>query len=224
MLGSLVGTEMPVAIIASGTGNLLARNLGIPLDAARAVDLALTGTPTRIDLLRVEAAASVTHAAVMAGLGADAAVLGDADEALKKQLGPVAYVVAGLPHIRATPTQARIIVDDQPALERDASLIEVGNVGDLQAGVSLMPQADASDGILDVLVASPRTVGDVAQMMAGVLTQIGGEPLLDRMTGRRVEIETAAPMPFQIDGDVVGTVDRVVVEVVPGAVRLMLPR
>ena len=223
--GALAGSGVRVALLPAGTGNLLARNLGVPLDLPRALSLATAGTPTPVDLLRVTNLddATSTHAAVMTGLGADAAVLNDADEVLKKQLGPMAYVLAGLPHIRATPLRTTVTVDDQAPIERDASLVEVGNVGDLQAGVSLMPAADASDGLLDVLVASPRHVGDVAQMMAGVLLHSTREPLLDRLTGRRVAIEVERPVLFQIDGDVVGEVQRLEIEVVPGAVRLMLP-
>ena len=157
------------------------------------------------------------------GLGADAAVLQDADENLKNQLGPVAYLVAGLSHIRATPVPVRVTVDDSEPIERDASLVEVGNVGDLQAGVSLMPHASASDGLLDLLIASPRHVADVAQMMAGVLTHSTYEPLLDRVRGHRAVVEAAQPVLFQIDGDVVGEVLRVQFDVVPGAVRVVVP-
>ena len=225
VLGALVGRDVAVALIPSGTGNLLARNLGIPLDASRALDLAVDGDATPIDLLRITDLETGKHqtAAVMAGLGADAAVLADADERLKKQLGPAAYLLAGLPHIRATPVPTRVTVDGGETLRRDASLIEVGNVGDLQAGVSLMPTANAHDGVLDVLVASPKNTGDVAQMMAGVLLQSGYEPLIDRMTGASVTVEVDRPMPFQIDGDVLGTVTRIRFDVVAGAVRIVCP-
>lgn len=222
---ALSGSDVPVALLPSGTGNLLARNLGIPLDTARAVELAFSGAPAPIDLLRwrdLESHAEGT-AAVMVGLGADAKVIQDTDENLKKQIGPVAYLVAGMSHIRATPTPLRIMVDDGEAIERNASLVEIGNVGQLQAGVSLLPGASARDGLLDVLVASPRHAGDIAQMMAGVLTQATEEPLIDRFTGQSVEVEAARSLLCQVDGDLIGEMRRIRFEVLERAVTVVLP-
>ena len=222
---ALAGSAVPVAILPSGTGNLLARNLGVPRDAGRAIALAFTGEAQEMDLLRYEdldgGVAGV--AAVMVGLGADAAVLHDTDEALKRALGPAAYVWAGISHIRARPVSLRLTVDGGDPLEREASLVEVGNVGDLYPGVSLMPAASAHDGSLEVLVASPRTAGDVARMIGGVLRQASEEPLLDRFDARSVTAEYAEPVLCQVDGDVVGTVRRIRFDVVPDAVRVVLP-
>lgn len=222
---ALTGTSLPMAILPSGTGNLLARNLGVPPDAARALAVAFTGTVTGMDLLRYTDldGGSAGVAAVMVGLGADAAVLHDTDEALKRTLGPGAYVWAGLSHVRARPMGLRLSVDGGAPLERAASLVEVGNVGDLYPGVSLMPAASAHDGSLEVLVASPRTTGDVARMIGGVLRQSAEEPLIDRLSGGVVEVEFAEPVLYQVDGDVAGEVWRLRLEVVPDAVRVVLP-
>lgn len=222
--GALTGTETVVGIVPSGTANLLARNLGIPLDTGRAVTAALTATPTGVDLMRFEADGGIRGtAAVMIGLGADAAVLNDTNEALKKAIGPAAYVWAGRGHVRARPVGTRLIVDGGDPLERAASLVEVGNVGDLHPGVSLMPAASAHDGKLEVLVASPQSPTDVARMIGGVLRRASDEPLIDRTSGRVVEVEFARPVLCQVDGDVVGEVSRIHLEVVPDAVQVVLP-
>ncbi len=222
---ALDGTGTHVGIVPSGTANLLARNLGVPLDAGHALDAALDGVPTPMDLMRYEDldGGGGGVAAVMIGLGADAAVLSDTNEALKRAIGPAAYVWAGLGHIRARPVEARVVVDGGEPIARDASLVEVGNVGDLYPGVSLMPAASAHDGTLEVLVASPQSSTDVARMIGGVLRRASEEPLIDRTSGRLVEVEFARPVLCQVDGDVVGEVRRILLEVVPDAVRVVLP-
>lgn len=228
VLQALAGSDTPVGLIPSGTGNLLARNLRIPLTARRSLRLALDGTPTPIDLLRWEGTEADGRrrsgtAAVMVGMGADAAVLHDTDEALKRRVGQGAYIVAGLGHVKAIPVPTSITIDGGAPLVRDASLVEIGNVGDLMVGVSLLPGASVNDGLLDVLVASPRGALDVAKMIGGVLLQQSHDQLLDRRSGRRVVVEMEWPVLCQVDGDLVGEVQRLEVGVLPGAVSVVLP-
>ncbi|HJE50656.1 MAG TPA: NAD(+)/NADH kinase [Tessaracoccus flavescens] len=241
VLGSLVGSSVPVGLVPSGTGNLLARNLRIPLTKRRAVRYAVDGAARPLDLLRWSADGGRSGvAAVMVGLGADAAVLADTNETVKKWTGQAAYVVAGRRHIRAIPVPTQVAVEDGQTgraelrdvevaeegsgverLVRDASLVEIGNVGSLMAGVTLLPSADPTDGRLDVLVASPLNGRDVGRMIAGVLLQRSRDRLLDRRSGTAVAVECERPVLCQVDGDVIGAVSRLRVEVLPGAVQVV---
>ncbi|HMR49300.1 MAG TPA: diacylglycerol kinase family protein [Arachnia sp.] len=225
-LGGLAGSGIPTAIIPAGTANLLAQNLGIPFDLSRALALALRGEVRPLDLIRVTSPEDpdlVEPAAVLAGIGADAAVISTTNEELKRQIGTAAYVVAALNQVKTHPMDVRVTIDDGEPLRRDASLVSIGNVGDLQPGLTLLPGASASDGLLDVLVASPRHLGDLVEMIGGVLTQAKNEPRIDRFTARRVHVETAEPVLCQIDGDVIGEFRILDFEVVPGAVQLARP-
>ena len=87
---------VPLAILPAGTGNLLARNLGIPIDLQAAVDVALHGARRTIDVGRVNG----ERFAVMAGTGLDALMIRDADRALKDRFGRAAYVWTGAKHLR----------------------------------------------------------------------------------------------------------------------------
>ncbi len=223
VMGELAGTEQTMAVLPSGTGNLLARNLDIPLDLERATRLAVQQAPTPIDLIEVRLPDGVQHAAVLAGLGIDAAIMMDTDEGLKKAIGPAAYVVAGAKHLHAQPMRVRLTIDDHPPVEAEASLVSVGNVGELQRGVAIMPDASARDGLLDVLVATPQNALDMAQMITDVLMEADDGPNIARYTGRRVRVEVEGSAKCQIDGDLVGEVAEVTFEVQPGAVQLVLP-
>ncbi len=223
VLGELADTGMPVAILPSGTGNLLARNLDIPLDLERAMLLAVTGDVSPTDLIEVTFPDHTEYAAVLAGVGIDADIMGDTNEDLKKAIGPAAYIVAGAKHLRANPMNVRLTVDQSETVEAEASLVSVGNVGELQQGVSIIPDASAHDGKLDVLVATPHSTLDMAQMITDVLTEAKDGPNLARYSGGKLRLEIEGGAMCQIDGDVVGEVDDVTFQVRPGAVALVLP-
>ena len=167
-----------------GTGNLLARNLGIPLDVADALDVAFAGEPRLIDLvrLRLDDSHEDHYSVVMAGVGIDAQMIVNTDDDLKKKIGFLAYGVA---IAKSLAGGNRIRVDyrlDEGTRHRTRvhSLI-IGNCGDLVASVPLLPDAQAR-GLavaarrdqLDALLEPPR-----AQDRRVDRTQ--GRPRLDQL-------------------------------------------
>ena len=92
----LAGTGIPVGIVPAGTGNLLARNLAIPLFLRSAIDVALNGQDRAIDLVEVSGDGfEDTHFMVMAGMGLDAAIMEGVNEDIKRRVGWIAYVLSG---------------------------------------------------------------------------------------------------------------------------------
>jgi diacylglycerol kinase family enzyme len=101
----------------------------------------------------------------------------------------------------------------------------VGNVGFLLANIQLIPGARADDGLLDVFVASPRTLRDRVRLTTGVLIRRRQpDNQLDKLTGRRVTITVDERDQYQLDGDTVGECKTLTAEVLPGALRLRVPR
>ncbi|TFV99534.1 PA-phosphatase, partial [Brevundimonas sp. S30B] len=90
-------TGVAVGVLPHGTGNLLARNLGIPLNARDALDVAFGGQDRAIDLavLETDTGTSTTFL-VMAGLGMDAAIMTGVNDQLKSKVGWLAYFVSGV--------------------------------------------------------------------------------------------------------------------------------
>ena len=139
----LAGTGIPVGIIPAGTGNLLARNLGIPLYIRSAIDIALNGQDRAIDMVEVGGdGIEDTHFMVMAGMGFDAAIMEGVNEDIKKQIGWVAYVISGLKSLMFPAVRVEIQIDDDEPTVHRARTVLVGNVGFLQAGMPLLPDAD----------------------------------------------------------------------------------
>jgi diacylglycerol kinase family enzyme/membrane-associated phospholipid phosphatase len=222
----MAGTGVPVGILPAGTGNLLARNLAIPLSLDLAVETVLNGQDQAIDTVRIEGdEIEPTRFVVMAGLGLDAAIMAHAPESLKARIGWPAYVVAGARQLRYPALRVDISVDGDPPVRRRARTVVIGNVGSLQAGIPLLPDALIDDGLLDVVVIAPRRVFGWIPVMARVLARRRTvDERLDRYTGRRVEITAAHPTPRQLDGDLVASGTQIRAEVEPGLLLVRVPR
>jgi YegS/Rv2252/BmrU family lipid kinase len=218
----LAGTDVPLAVLPAGTGNLLATNFDIPADLEAAVDVALHGDRVRLDV----AATDDDRFVVMGGIGFDAAMLRDANPKLKEHLGAVAYVLSGFKHLRRRATRFRLRLDDRPPLERTGQGVLVGNLGRLQGGLPVMPDARADDGLLDVAVLQTRTVADwLALAVRVLLRRRRKDPQLETFQARRVEVHCDRPQPVERDGDPLDTPrDHLVIEVVPRALTLCVPQ
>jgi hypothetical protein len=93
-----------------------------------------------------------------------------------------------------------------------------------QKNTKPVPDAQPDDGLLDVLVASPRTVRDWVRLVTQVVTRRErGDDQLDRLTGRRVEITVEPRDQYQLDGDTAGECATLVAEIVPGALTVRVP-
>jgi diacylglycerol kinase family enzyme len=212
----LAGTGVPLGIVPHGTANLLARTLRIPGRARAALDVALGrspdagGTDVDIDL----AVADGMPFTAMAGLGLDAAVV--AGTRMKHQFGWLAYALSGAAHLALPPARFTIRLDGGPPVEREARSVVVGNSGLLPGGFSLLPDARLDDGLLDVGVLAPRGPLGWPRLATRVLTNSGRrDPMLERFQARTVEITAAAPLPREVDGEVV-TPDRALTVTVAG--------
>ena len=223
----LAGTGVPVGVIPAGTGNLLARNLGIPLYLEAAVDVALNGQDRAIDLVAVagDGIDEDQHFMVMGGMGFDAAIMEGADDAIKAKIGWLAYFVSGIRHLRSPSFRVEISVDDGPFTKHRALTVVVGNVGYLTAGIPLLPDATIDDGVLDVVLVSPRRFLSWLPLLWRVMSK--GKRVdeeLNRMTGRKVVVRTAHDTARQLDGDPIGAGREIRAECIHGRLLVRVPR
>jgi diacylglycerol kinase family enzyme/membrane-associated phospholipid phosphatase len=223
---ALATTGIPVGVIPAGTGNLLARNLHIPLDLDDALERILDGRDRRIDLVKVHGDGLDTdHFAVMAGLGLDAAIITGAPPILKAQIGWTAYLVSAAKNINHPSVKVRISLDDEEPLERRVRTVVIGNVGMLQANIPLLPDARPDDGLIDVVIIAPRRVTQWPLVFWRVMTRTKRtEMYLERFTGRKVEITAAVDVERQLDGDGIGAGRGLTAEVEPGSLVVRVPK
>ncbi|MGW4835509.1 diacylglycerol kinase family protein [Streptomyces globisporus] len=243
---ALAGTGVPLVLVPSGTGNLLARHLHLPLGPAEALAAGLTGEPRALDLGRIEGDGfPAAHFTAMAGAGLDATMLEETSDRAKSVLGWPAYVLAGAKGLRTPRMRLTVRLDGGPELRRTARMVLLANIGTVQAGAAPVPAAKPDDGLLDLAVFDPRGAGGWLRA-AGVLlrakrratggpdtrrTGTGGADVtgtgdggpVEFHTFRRAELTFARPQPREIDGDPVGPGLRLTAEVRPGALTVMIP-
>jgi YegS/Rv2252/BmrU family lipid kinase len=219
---ALAGSGVSMAIVPFGTGNLLARNLGLPLDdEASALRIGVHGATRQIDVGAIEGKRFV----VMAGLGFDAAIMRDAPERLKKTVGWPAYVVSGVKHMRGRRISVTITIDDGEPIERRVRTVLVGNVGRLQGGLLLLPNAKPDDGVLDIAVLAPRNALDWARLTRRVVGRKDvPDRRMERFRGEHIVIEASRPQPRQLDGDLIEDAEVMDIQIEAGALAVRVPR
>ncbi len=193
----LAGTGVPVGIVPAGTGNLLARNLDIPLLLRSAVDVGLHGQDRAIDMVEVSGdKMDDATFLVMAGMGFDAAIMEGVNDDIKARVGWLAYVWSALRSLMFPAIRVEVSVDGGEPTKHRARTVVIGNVGSLQAGMPLLPDATIDDGQLDVVLLYPRRFLSWIPLAIRVLSKDKRtDELITRMTGTEVVVRAGSDAP-----------------------------
>lgn len=227
-----------LAIVPLGTGNLLARNLDVPINDVPAAFVRALGDGTRpVDMGWVDVdlkGENERHGfVVMVGFGIDANMIAETDDDLKSKAGWLAYVESlGRALAASEVLPFHVTTDDQPARDERGHTLLIGNCGMLQGGVALLPDADPSDGELDYLVLSAEGLAEWAGTLKTMMWDNGIMRLFGKsdtatssdsvIHGRAKRIEVTLPeaRPFEIDGEEIGDTASFTVTVQPSAIRV----
>jgi diacylglycerol kinase (ATP) len=244
---AMSGSGVPLAIVPSGTGNLLARNLLLPLDNPDAmVRATFDGDTHPIDVgfakfHRPDGSSEERAFVVMGGIGLDAAMIANTSGDLKKKVGWIAYVDGAA---RSLPGARPFRVSYQLSEHRlhAAKVVSVlfANCGSLPAGLELIPEASVSDGLLDIVIFQPkgpfgwlfvwrRVAWDnsfLRKFRAGrqVLALRTKDNAVRYSRGSGVDVATSPAQPVQLDGDEFGEALRVHTRVEAGGLLVAVPK
>nr|WP_309686078.1 diacylglycerol kinase family lipid kinase [Armatimonas sp.] len=203
---ALMNTEIPLAILPTGTVNVLARELGIyALDPATTVDIGL-GAHTRVIDVGV---CNDSIFLLMCSGGIDSATVGQVNAGLKNAVGATAYAFAAFGALTTfTPPTVRITIDGVALPETDIFLVAVGNTSLYGGDLKLLPAASLEDGLLDiaiftapVLPASIRNAAFLPQLADAALGRHAQSDNIWIYQGKDIRLESDQPLLLQSDGD-----------------------
>jgi YegS/Rv2252/BmrU family lipid kinase len=223
---AMAGSDRPLAIVPTGTGNLLAGNLGIPHPPAEAVQVAVDGRPRRIDLGRVKIDGKRRNFTVACGIGFDADVMDRTDSVQKGRWGKLAYLANAILETGKIHNVPHTITLDGVRSTTEAAQVLIANFGRVPPGLKVHG-VHANDGLLDVFII--RASGPLPALVAGwhALRQkdlgIAGGGRVFRAQAHKVRVETKPSRLVETDGGVVGKTP-VTASIRPSALTVMVPR
>ena len=240
----LVDSDAALALLPSGTGNLLARNLKLTLDdLEHSLHAAFAGEDRPIDYGRVE----IRHPdgdvskhvyVVMVGVGVDAEMLAATDADLKKKVGWLAYASALVKVLKKrNRLKVRYQVDDGETRSVGANTVIAGNCGLLAGNILLLPDAAIDDGMLDVVIVSPESFAGWLQILVTVFWENGvvsrlpfvkrreeKKDALNYKQAARLTVKLNNPQHVEIDGDEYGEATALRTWIEPRGLTVRVPR
>jgi diacylglycerol kinase (ATP) len=207
VLGPVLASGVPLAVIPGGTGNDLAREHGIPLDdAAAAADLVLDGAHRRVDTGTVTADdGTVRHFVTVLCAGLDS-LTNERTNRMTWPTGPARYQVAVyLEWLRLRRFGYRLLPAGAPALEQDGYMLAVGLTRYYGGGVPICPGADPTDGLLDVTLV--QAVGRFRVLAFDSLIKAGrhvGRSDVTTLRASAIRLESPEGLVAYADGEHVG--------------------
>jgi len=218
----LAGKEVPMGILPGGTGNDLARGLGIGSYQA-ALSALQTGNVRRIDAMLATLNGADVLSLNAGGSGFDAVVADWVNTHCKRIGGTLAYVLGMLnclPQLRANQTTLTV---DGKRIEMETYLCAVCNSSSFGGGMKIAPMADLTDGLADVIV-----IGDVGRI--GFLREFPKvfsgrhieHPKVHHFQAKEVELKTEPALPTFVDGEMMGP-NPIRFQILPQAVQMIVP-
>ena len=225
----LYNSDVQMGIIPTGTGNLLARNLNLPInDVHSCISIAFNGQSRAVDVVSLD----MLHddntwdnqvSVVIAGAGYDAQIMHSTSDRLKAAAGWLAYTEAGVRHLRGKRHSVTVSSDGMEPKRYRVRSAMIANCGYLTGGINMLPDALIDDGLLDVALLDPRHLVDWIQVASATLTAKRKSPRVTTLQARTCRMVFEEPLVAQIDGDPIPQIKEVEATTIPLSLRVRVP-
>jgi len=221
VVNGLVGTEAALGVIPLGTVNVLARELGIPLNPRKAAQVIAEGAVRKIDV----GCANGRCFTLMAGFGFDAEVVAKVLQPLKDMIGASAYVLEGLGALARYQATEMTLEMPGETYSGGAFLAIVANVSTYSYNLKITPHAAPDDGLLDIcLFERPLTdkIGFMRQMAEVFINRHLYHKAVRYFRTPSVKITSSPEVMVQLDGDSFGSTP-VEITILPRILPVLVP-
>lgn len=219
----LMGSDVPLGIFPGGTANVMSVELGIPSDLAEATALVCgeAAEVRHIDVGEVNGRRFVLRV----GLGFEAEMVEGADRDLKDKIGVLAYGLSAMRALASPKIACYRLTIDERTFEAHGMTCIIANTGSLgQLGVSLAPNIDVSDGLLDVVIVREANIPSLLGLATSIVRGDQESDDLLHWQAREVTIEADPPQVVQADGEVLDEQGPITARVLPGAIKVIVPK
>jgi diacylglycerol kinase (ATP) len=213
----LLGRNIRMAIIPAGSANGLAKELGIPEDPEAALRVMEEGEVKNTDVILLNDTGVCLH---LSDLGLNARLVKYFQQTNIR--GKIGYVLALLKALYRSQPIRVTVQSDQADVERSAIMVLIANASKFGTGLTLNPCGNIFDGLFEVVIVSRIGIAEIFKML--LKFQRFNPQNIEVLSARSATLETTRLTDFQIDGEYMGKVDRVVARVLPGKLRLLVPR
>ncbi|UCE04604.1 MAG: diacylglycerol kinase family lipid kinase [bacterium] len=213
----LVNSTTMLAIIPNGSGNGLARGLGIPISIRRAAKLITTGKTRSIDVGQIDN----RFFFVIAGLGLDA-MIGKRFEKGKLR-GPAPYYIAGFKEFFRYHEPEYEIKFDGQTIRKRALVVAIANMKQYGNNAIIAPHAKPDDGFLDIAIIEPTSFVSAIYYLPTLFTgRIDRAPFIRIYRATKFEIHREFPAPYTLDGEVFEGKTHLTITMLPKALKVIV--
>ncbi|MEF2277580.1 diacylglycerol kinase family protein [Deinococcus sp. YIM 134068] len=219
--------DVPVLAYPAGTANLIAQNLDLPRDPDDLAAIVADGNAVRVDLGEVEVQGERSGFAMLAGAGADAAMIRDSED-LKEKYGALAYVLSAMRQLNPKKTTFRLVVDGEQRSFEGIGVM-VANFGMANYRLPITGDISPSDGRFTVVLLK---AGNLLRLVPNLIDSLRakfnlGDPVfsgnLETLEAKTVTVEAEDPFPLQYDGELHVETTPFTARILPGAVQFLTP-
>jgi len=214
---ALVGSETQFGIIPFGSGNGLARFLGIPMDTEQAIKTLNTGNIESIDTAKLNGKPFFN----MAGMGFDAHI-SEVFSHTKKR-GFISYIKSSIQEIARYKPQRYHLAIDGKDYEREAFMLSFANSSQYGNDAHISPKASVQDGLLDVCVIKKFPLWRFPEMGIRMLNKTADKTnYVEIIRGKNIKVKRTEPGPVHLDGEPKVMDTDIDIEIVPHSLKIIV--
>ena len=218
----LAGTNARLAIIPRGTGNVLARELGLPLDDEQALKVVAQGKSRQIYLgLAIDEATNVRrHFVLMAGIGLDASVVGRVQPKLKKRIGKGAFWLSGLSHLADWNPKPFVLEID--GREYTSTFAAIGKAAKYGGDLSITPGARLDHPEFEICIINTQSRLRYLRLLSHAMRNGMPRNAPEVQFVNAVTVQAHGDAHVQIDGELIGHLP-MRFEIAPHSLEIIVP-